>query len=1079
MIGTKNITWNRPCFDKSLSVVPSMLGICNRGSISTDFLFYVWLVTLVTLAPPMLGVQLHAQMPSIPPIPMEARAGTPYGVARLFIPAGQIEQTESLRILVRDAGNRVMFPAVDMITSDPPEIHSPGVGGARIGSGGLVKKIRSAIQNAREQIDPPELIRVQFLFTGSEPFQVEIVGDIQITVQVVPILSSDFQSNRLQVNDGLDAAFASKGAMAYSTSFQILLRSWWQGYIQQTTKQIERSDYPSIVESYLTHLLAFRYGFPVPDLFKTSQAAKQKQTDPLPTLALVAGVEELRAQMYQESLRRVHPQEFKLVATPMPPLWKEVVAPDTPLNLELESIAKAVPPECYYLRFASFKNYLWFQELSRTRGGDLAQMAILRGFNYETNRRMERLLNTKTTALTKLFGDSIIGDMAIIGHDLYLQEGPSLGVLFEAKNVTLLKSSLSQERTAAAKQMANIGCRLETVEIGGLPVSLLSTPDHQIRSFMVDRGQFVFLTTSQKLVERFLQVQGGEPSLGDSKAFRFARLMMPAENKYDVFVYLSSEFFRNLVSPQYQIELRRRLKAIAAIEIAEIATLAAIAEKRMKREEVTIERLIAERYLPPSFQTRADGTQSIAFNSSWHDSLRGRRGSFLPIADVQTQECTVEEARAYSDQASFYATQWQQTDPLMVGLRRFARESNEPVERLAIEAYVAPLGREKYGWLSHMLAPPVRTQIQLPPDDVINCQVHLAGQSTSRSYSPDHVMFAGLKDVVPPVPGETKGILATLRMMQSLPAYLGAWPRPGYLDRLPLGLGGPPPDAFGFSKLIVGIWRWQMGGFSVLSFDRSILENCANYLRPMPSDDFAQGRLMVGDLDKSKLSAWFNTFWFRRAAQTTRGNLMFLDAIQGQLKVAPTDALAVAETLIDAKLQCSLGGRYELEINSQGTATPNPASPNPASTRPAVPNGTTSSVGIDTQPSALWKSTAWPAQVWMMNKSNGKPTLTGLGFDATKSLPPSDYKAPWLQWFRGAKLHLTQLPERLIFVGTIDIEPVPLSANGNDDSKTPAETLPKMNLDLFNLPFQFFQGDKPKTDKESKNEPKPETRKSF
>jgi hypothetical protein len=324
---------------------------------------------------------------------------------------------------------------------------------------------------------------------------------------------------------------------------------------------------------------------------------------------------------------------------------------------------------------------------------------------------------------------------------------------------------------------------------------------------------------------------------------------------------------------------------------------------------------------------------------------------------------------------------------------------------------------------------------------VINFQAHLAGQSTSRSFSPDHVMFAGLKDMVPPVPGETKGLLATLRMLQSLPAYLGAWPRPGYLDRLPLGLGGGPPDAFGFSKLFIGAWRWQMGGFSVLSFDRSILENCALYFKPVPAEDFAQGRAKIGDLEKSKLSAWFNTFWFRRAAQTTRGNLMLLDSLQQQLKVEPQQALASAERLLDAKLQCSLGGTYSLE--------------------PAQSSGT-----------EVWTSTAWPKQFAMMN---GKPTA--LGFDATMTLPPIEYKAPWLQWFRGAELRLTQLPERLIVVGTIDIEP--LAPNAEIAAAEKSETaLPKMELDLFNLPFKFFQGDKPKNEKGNEKKPT-ETRKSF
>ena len=33
------------------------------------------------------------------------------------------------------------------------------------------------------------------------------------------------------------------------------------------------------------------------------------------------------------------------------------------------------------------------------------------------------------------------------------------------------------------------------------------------------------------------------------------------------------------------------------------------------------------------------------------------------------------------------------------------------------------------------------------------------------------------------------------------------WPKSGFLDWLPLGLGGGPPDAFGFSRLLFGVWR--------------------------------------------------------------------------------------------------------------------------------------------------------------------------------------------------------------------------------------------------------------------------------
>ena len=170
---------------------------------------------------------------------------------------------------------------------------------------------------------------------------------------------------------------------------------------------------------------------------------------------------------------------------------------------------------------------------------------------------------------------------------------------------------------------------------------------------------------------------------------------------------------------------------------------------------------------------------------------------------------------------------------------------------------------------------------------------------------------------------------------------------------------------------------------------------------------------------------------------------MLLDSLQQQLKVPPEQALATAEKLLDARLQCSLGGQYILESAE-------------------------SNVG-----KKLWGSTAWPKQFAMMN---GK--TMSMGFDSTQCLPPAEYQAPWLQWFRGAQLHLTQLPERLVVVGTIDIEPIPPSADEPTDEKSGGGALPKMDLDLFNLPFKFFQGDKPNGDKGNEKKPE-ETRKSF
>jgi hypothetical protein len=283
------------------------------------------------------------------------------------------------------------------------------------------------------------------------------------------------------------------------------------------------------------------------------------------------------------------------------------------------------------------------------------------------------------------------------------------------------------------------------------------------------------------------------------------------------------------------------------------------------------------------------------------------------------------------------------------------------------------------------------------------------------------MLFAGLKDIQLPFPEETKGLFATLGLLKSLPLYIGAWPKPALLDRLPLGLGGGLPDVTGYSRTLLGLWRWQMGGFSIISFHREILDLCATIVRVIPADDVAQGRLRVGNIAQSKLAGWFNTMGFRQAAQSTRGNLFLLDAIGQQLGLNPEQAKVVAERLLDAKLQCTLGGEYQLQ-------------------------------------DGLWQSSGWPSQLALAPGSH--PST--VGFDTLHTVPPADYRVGWLEWFRGSTLHLTQLPERLVVVGHLDMDLMaikPLS-NGSDPEKS--EGLPKMNFDIYNLPFKMFNSDKPK-----------------
>lgn len=487
-------------------------------------------------------------------------------------------------------------------------------------------------------------------------------------------------------------------------------------------------------------------------------------------------------------------------------------------------------------------------------------------------------------------------------------------------------------------------------------------------------------------------------------AFQAARTLLPASNQYSIFAYISPEFLRGLLSPQYQIELRRRAQAQAALDMADMATWVAQSEGL---PGATIEELIANQLLPDDFMDRADGSMVVQEEGKWRDTLRGYRGAFLPIADIEIGKVTGGELEQYRNTLDYFNSSWRELDPILVGIRRFEHPQLANREHVIIEAYVAPFRSDKYGWLTQILGPPSPDAIVLPEDDIANLQVYLAGMPGMDT--PNHQLFVGIKDLVPPDPAENKGLLRTLLALQSLPAYIGAWPAPGILDTL-FPTASSQSDAAGFTRMLLGLWRWTGDGFSVLSFDRSILETAAATVRPEQQDNYAQGRLAVKDLSGSQIEPWLNRFWYRRGLQASLGNAAFLNAMEQQFHLEPKTVLQTTEELVGAKLQCPIGGKFRWSESSTD--------------------------------SGIWTSDRWPSE----------------GLNPETALLPDDYKAPWIDWCRGLKLHLSQLPESLAVLGIIELEQLP-----QPEAAAPAGTAPT-EKSLFSIPFQVFGGS-PKSDK--------------
>ncbi len=840
-----------------------------------------------------------------------ALAGGPYGVAEFTWRGDAVHPVllENRGMRLSSPDGRARWPVVQ------PRLRDGGV-------------LREALGISSER---PRVLTVQFLFTGTEPFEVIWDDGTPRRITVVPRRPRGREYDRL-------------------------LARWWGAWQQSARSASTAGD--QILSDYLTWFVARELGFTPPNL-----AGEAPDDEALRTLQRAFGGEAIRRQVRQATLhasgaRRAAADQPLPAATVWPPLPLDEQEPPA-----VEKLAQRVPPECLYIRFGSFTNYLWFNRLLTENGGDLATLVTPTPLHRPSSERLQGQLGLKQSALAEVLGPAVISDVALIGYDLYFADGAAMGILFQARS-GLLANDLIQQRQAALAAEAERGATEETLTIAGHKVSFVSTPDNRLRSYYVADGEFHLVTTCRHLVERFLEVGKGEASLGSLPEFHHARRLLPLERDDTIFLYFSTPFFQNLVTPQYQIELERRFRSATDMQLYWIARQ--LARARGVPSDSVFD-LIERGLLPPTFVDRPEGGEVLVTEDTWIDTLRGARGTFTPIPDMKLSGATRAEVDAYVERARYYETNWKQFDPLMVAVQRTAL-NDQGLERLAIEAHISPLDESKYGrWLS-LLGPPTTHRIATAPGDVIAVQAHVQGGLLSGTVPP-HVLFLGIQDVPPPPSGP--GLLAMLNLLRSTPGYLGAWPKPGFLDWLPLGLGGGAPDPAGYSRLPLGLWRRQWADLSVLSFQYPLLDFVTPHLKAVETEDPAQLRLYVGDISQSQLRDWLTRLAGQRALELTRANARALHRFEQYLDIPRPEARQAVEQLLDAELVSPLGGTYALAELPRVTP--------------------------------FWASTA----------------------QLEEPSPLAAYEAPLLAWFRGLSADVTRTPDGLLLRAELDMQRSP------------------------------------------------------
>ena len=873
----------------------------------------------------------------------EAYLGHPFGVAKIDLTITPEILPSPLGIegiLIKEAKGRIHYPVI-----------------ATSAVGGFFAELVGSQPRAT----------IYFLFRGNAPLEIELLARRPI---------------RLILNPQSDPR-----------RFNRLLTAWWREYAQPPGLFESKPDYPPLVMQYLRLMLAQRLGLRPPNPSSESWEAWFREQLGLTLSSEPIRMKMMEARFFNPGVLAGPPDQ------PLPAPWDngQPVLPEIPPDVPVEAIASHVPVECLYLRFGNFRNFLWLQDTLARWGGNLQNLVALRSLNYEMSRRLEEQLVLRQSALSRLFGETVVADVAIIGYDLHFHEGASFGLLFQAKNNLLFQTNLLQQRK---ERLAQGNVREEKLTILDHPVSYLVSADGSVRSYYVADGDFHLVTTSRRLVERFLEAGRGEKPLGQSAEFRFARSLFPLDRPDTAFVYLSREFFQNLTGPAYRIETQRRMQALTDLDLVELALLAAASEG-VNAE--SIGDLISRGYLPEGFGPRSDGSFPVLEDGTVRDFLRGFRGGFLPIADVPVTQVSTAEARMYQEFLAYYAQQWRRLDPMLIAIQRNGEGPNR--ERIIIDARITPLAKDNYEKLLASLGPPDRQQLAPISGDLGRFEIIL-----DRGR-----LFGGLYDVTPPIDIVDGRIVPTGRIRDILIGYIGTTGELGWLGKINRTFS-TRPDPNGYSRGLLGLWRREMPGMTVFSFQPEVLAAVTNQIRWVEAPEEAHIRVTLGDLSQARITPLLNRFVYWRTQQTSLGNLRFLRDLEQQLHVPGEECKTVAELLFDARLECPLGGEYVYQADENGvprwtsTAFLPTVPPTGSGTLiPFLPFGRPSSPAVPESLRPMMPQSVDPIadREKAMNPGNmaaAAPTLPdSQDRVATQGITtsPGGFLAPPLNWFRG------------------------------------------------------------------------------
>jgi hypothetical protein len=352
-------------------------------------------------------------------------------------------------------------------------------------------------------------------------------------------------------------------------------------------------------------------------------------------------------------------------------------------------VAKLVPFDNYYCHFSSLSKEIEATDLLKQWGTSLLRSATVSARDSDLPKRYMDQLCIDVSQLARLFGDLVIGEVAITGSDPFLREGSDVAVLIAVKNRPMFDTIM--QTYLAQTLAANPGTQVTKSDYQGVAIESYATPDRRVNAYLAWVGEYKVHANSLPLLKRILDTAAGRGrSMAENLDFQYMRTIFPGTaDQEDGFLYFSDAHIRKLLSPLWKIEEQRRVVCQNHLRMIGNAATLYRTDKGLhpgeKNAVATVEQLLAEQFLKKEVTVCPDGgAYTLDMEGVAQCSCHNRLRYCTPVSELTLGKVSQTEAQDYKTFVDRYNSYWSRYfDPIGIRFRL--------KDRIEVETCILPL----------------------------------------------------------------------------------------------------------------------------------------------------------------------------------------------------------------------------------------------------------------------------------------------------------------------------------------------------------------------------------------------------